>query len=266
MKWCAHGVTYISVGSWSHVLSPGFQIVSPASWILAAYSRTRQASSSVAAGRRCPGRAHLRWSGLEGRKQTFFVVHVEMHLFSPAYLAGASIKKHGTTNVWPWYESEGLRFECPFWLQNFDTFTRTSVCVPEMNVVARAQLAFQMLTLLQNYLYWQSQYSKTWDSKCLALIAQMVLKSIRHESEGWGFVPFRTPTSGRDIQKLWHFHKNIRSCIENECSSCTVCISNVNFASKIYLGYLLGSLWHHGGVVVSQITDHSTVHSTVCLG
>ena len=31
---------------------------------------------------------------------------------------------------------------------------------------------FQMLTLLQIYLYRQSQCSRTWDSKCLALIAQ----------------------------------------------------------------------------------------------
>ena len=31
-----------------------------------------------------------------------------------------------------------------------------------------------MLTLLQKYLYHQSQYLKTWDSKCLSLIYQMV--------------------------------------------------------------------------------------------
>ena len=32
----------------------------------------------------------------------------------------------------------------------------------------------QMLTFLKKYLYRQSQYSNSWDSKCLALIAQMV--------------------------------------------------------------------------------------------
>ena len=42
-----------------------------------------------------------------------------------------------------------------------------------MNAVAYAQLTFQMLTLLQKYLYWQSQYSNIWDSKCVALIAQV---------------------------------------------------------------------------------------------
>ena len=69
------------------------------------------------------------------------------------------------------------RFESPsgrviFCLKNFDTFTRTPVRVSKMNAVARAQLTFQMLTLLKKYLYRQSQCSKTWDSKCLALIAQ----------------------------------------------------------------------------------------------
>ena len=59
-----------------------------------------------------------------------------------------------------------------FPLKNFDTFPRTTVRVSKMNTVARTQLAFQMLTLLQKYLYRQSQYSTTWDSKCLALIAQ----------------------------------------------------------------------------------------------
>ena len=45
-------------------------------------------------------------------------------------------------------------------------------CVSKMNAVARARSTFQMLTLLQKYLHHQSLYSKTWDSKCLALIAQ----------------------------------------------------------------------------------------------
>ena len=43
-----------------------------------------------------------------------------------------------------------------------------------MNGVARSQLTLQMLTLLQKYLYRQIQCSKTRDSKCLALMAQMV--------------------------------------------------------------------------------------------
>ena len=36
------------------------------------------------------------------------------------------------------------------------------------------------------------------------------------------------------VSKLWHFHKNTRSCVENECCCPrTVNISNVNFTSKI---------------------------------
>ena len=38
-----------------------------------------------------------------------------------------------------------------FCLKNFDNFTRTSVSVSKMNAVARAQLAFRMLTILQKY-------------------------------------------------------------------------------------------------------------------
>ena len=57
-----------------------------------------------------------------------------------------------------------------FCLKKFDTFTRTPIRVSKMNAVARVQLAFQMLTLLQIYLFRQSQYSKTLDSKYLALI------------------------------------------------------------------------------------------------
>ena len=35
--------------------------------------------------------------------------------------------------------------------KNFDPFSRTPVRVSKMNAVARAQLTFQMLTLLQKY-------------------------------------------------------------------------------------------------------------------
>ena len=47
------------------------------------------------------------------------------------------------------HESEGWGFESSsgrdiFYLKNFDTFTRTSIRVLKMNVVARTQLTFQM--------------------------------------------------------------------------------------------------------------------------
>ena len=43
-----------------------------------------------------------------------------------------------------------------------------------MNAVACAQLTFQMLILLQKYLYCQSQYSNILDSKYLTLMTQVV--------------------------------------------------------------------------------------------
>ena len=45
-------------------------------------------------------------------------------------------------------------------MEYIDTFTRTSARVSKMNAVARAQLTFQILTLLQKHLYRQSQRSK----------------------------------------------------------------------------------------------------------
>ena len=80
--------------------------------------------------------------------------------------------------VQEWQQTINSGFKPPsgryiFCLKNFDTFTRTSVRVSKMNAVARTQLTFQMLTLLIKYLYRQSQCSKTWDNKCLALTIQM---------------------------------------------------------------------------------------------
>ena len=44
-----------------------------------------------------------------------------------------------------------------FCLKNFDTFTRTPVRVSKVNAVARAQLTFQMLTLLQKSLQYMTE-------------------------------------------------------------------------------------------------------------
>ena len=86
------------------------------------------------------------------------------------------------------------------------------------------------VNFISKYLYRQSKYSKTWNSICLALFYSSNGSSIRHEFEDW--VPLRS----RHFlsQKLWHFHKDIRSCVENEyyCPH-TVNISSVNFTSKI---------------------------------
>ena len=69
------------------------------------------------------------------------------------------------SKTWDSYrqESEGWGLESPsgrdiFCVKIVDTFTRTSVRVSKMNVVARAEFIFQMLNILQKYLYHQSQY------------------------------------------------------------------------------------------------------------
>ena len=51
-------------------------------------------------------------------------------------------------------------------------------------------LNFMLNSLLQKYRYSQSQYKKTWDSKC-----QQALKAL-HESKRWGF---KAPPSGQDF-------------------------------------------------------------------
>ena len=66
--------------------------------------------------------------------------------------------------------------------------------------------------------------------KCLALIAQMVRSGMNLK---WGRV---FPRSRYFLsQKLRHFHKNTRSCVENECCCpCTVNMTNVNFSTHAH--------------------------------
>ena len=67
-------------------------------------------------------------------------------------------------------------------------------------------------------------------------------------------------------QKLWHFLKNTRSCVENECCCpCTVNISNVNFTSNIYIYiYILCEYVHLAQTKYYEIlSNHSeTAYST----
>ena len=89
-----------------------------------------------------------------------------------------------------------------------------------------------MLTSLKKYLYRQSQYSKTWDSKCLALIAQIVRAFGMNPKVGGSSPP---QVEAFSVSKLWHFHKNTCLCVENECCyPRTINISNANFTSKIF--------------------------------
>ena len=114
-----------------------------------------------------------------------------------------------------------------FCLKNFDTFPRTPVRVSKMNAVARTQLTFQLLTILQRYLYHQSQYSTTRESKCLALIAQWV--------RAFGMNP-KFGGSGLPQVETFCVSKTLTLSQENplvcRCPR-IVNISNVNFTSKI---------------------------------
>ena len=61
---------------------------------------------------------------------------------------------------------------------------------------------------------------------------------------------FRVPLRSRHFlsQKPWHFHNNIRSCVENDCCCPrTVNISSVNFILKNNLTYLHDDVikWEH---------------------
>ena len=99
-----------------------------------------------------------------------------------------------------------------------------------MNVVAHAQLIYQMLTLLKKYINRQRLCSK----HGRANVWPWYLNRLEHSAwirRLWVRVPLRS----RHFlsQKLWHFHKNTRSCVENEfCCPGTVNISNVNFTLK----------------------------------
>ena len=118
------------------------------------------------------------------------------------------------------------------WLRIFDTLKRTPIRESKMNALARAQLTFEMLTLLKKILYHQSQYSITWDNKCLALIAQVVRQ--------FGMNPKVGDSSPPQVEtfcllNLRHFHENIHSWVENKCCCpCTVDISNVTYKTASY--------------------------------
>ena len=165
-----------------------------------------------------------------------------------------------------------------------------------MNAVARAQLTFQTLTLLQKYLYRQSQYSKTWDSKCLALRAQM----FRAFGVNLGGSSPPQVETFHVSKTFGHFHKNTRSCVENEwccprtvtisnftllqeyqthlewCTNCKILKITISLEIHIKVGFKLDitpdeiELNHYSDVITSvmasRITSVSIVYSSVCSG
>ena len=107
-----------------------------------------------------------------------------------------------------WYFHKNIRL----WVEN-------ECCCPHTINISKVNFIWK-------YLYRQREYY-TWDSKYLALIAQVV-RAFGMNSKVGGF---ESP-SGRDIFSLnrRHFHKNIRSWVKNECwCPRTVDISNVKF-------------------------------------
>ena len=84
-------------------------------------------------------------------------------------------------------------------------------------------------------LYWAStqvmSYLKILNLQCISCAALMHIYGIKANlnSRNCGISEI-TPPLSKLSQKLWHFHKNIRPCVENECwCPCTVNILNGNF-------------------------------------
>ena len=103
---------------------------------------------------------------------------------------------HVTRYIYFRHEPEGWGFESLagrdiFGFKIFDIFFRTSARYSKMNAVARGQSTFQMLVILQKYLYHQSRYSTKWDSKGLALITQMIRA---FAMKVWGSSPHQVET------------------------------------------------------------------------
>ena len=103
------------------------------------------------------------------------------------------------------------------------------------------------------------------DNWCLALIAQIVRAFSMNPKVG-----VRVPPRSSHFlsQKLWHFHKNIRSCVENEyCCQRTVNSSNVNFT--LLQKYVLSvPLCVYMGFPVSQHqneTNSQPIYMYICM-
>ena len=133
------------------------------------------------------------------------------------------------------HECEGWGFESPscrdiFCLKNFDTFLKKHPFVNRTWLLMRMHSLHFNVNFITKYLYRQSQYSTTWDSKCLALIAQLVRTFGMNTKVGWSS-PLRSRHSLP--QKRRHFHKNIRLWSKNECCcQCRGNISIVNFTTR----------------------------------
>ena len=91
------------------------------------------------------------------------------------------------------------------------------------HIVNALPLLSHMRNVNFKYLYRQNQYSKSWDSKCLALIAQIVI--------AFGMIRWIRRLGSK---KKLTLKKNMRSCVKNECCCPrTVNISNLTYKKSI---------------------------------
>ena len=125
-----------------------------------------------------------------------------------------------------------IALPCPITTPMNLTFKfQIKACVSKMNAVARAQLTFQMLTLLQNIYTTRDSIQR----HGTANVWPWYLNRLEHSAlirRLGGRVPLKSIHFLS--QKFWHFRKNTSSCVENDCCCPhTVNISNVNFTSKI---------------------------------
>ena len=149
----------------------------------------------------------------------------------------------------------GGLFESPscrdiFCLKNVNTFKNTRSCVENECCFPRTVNNINV-NFTSKYLYRQTQYSKTWDGKCLAHISQM--------DRAFGMNPKvggSSPLRSRHFlsQKRRHFHKNTRSCVENECCCPrAVNISTVNL--KISNHWLLDCNFNHAVLYIRHASS-----------
>ena len=91
-----------------------------------------------------------------------------------------------------------------------------------------------LLNVYSNFIEFRSQVSDSQPAIIWTNSWPWYLKWLEHSA--WiRWLGVRVPLRSRHFlsQKHWHFHKNIRSCVKNECCCPrTVNISNVKFTSK----------------------------------
>ena len=93
---------------------------------------------------------------------------------------------------------------------------------------------------LKNIYTARASIQKHGTAKCLAALTAQMIRAFDMNPKVGGY-----PLRSRYFlsKKVWHFHKTIRSCVENDCCCPrTVNICNVNSTSKIPMSFRLVSM------------------------